>query len=95
MLYLISKEELESMRKLKEHELTREDAEVLIENKVVFNKLMMKSMNEVQLWLWLNQYHLNEGKAYAYIEAIQMHLWLIDQLSDTMKKFNATKSWQA
>ena len=49
MLYLISKEELESMRKLKEHELTREDAEVLIENKVVFNKLMMKSMNEVQL----------------------------------------------
>lgn len=49
MLYLISKEELESMRKLKEYELTREDAELLIENKAVFHKLMMKSMNEVQL----------------------------------------------
>jgi hypothetical protein len=55
-MYIISKEELQLLKNIKEQELTAEEGEFILENKKIFVKYFLKIMTNIQLSLGLGHY---------------------------------------
>jgi len=94
-MYIISKEELQLLKNIKDQELTAEEWEFILENKKIFVKYFLKIMTNIQLSLGLWHYEWSEIKAYARIEAIRQLIQWLDDIEKGFQEFNLKKSWQA
>jgi hypothetical protein len=91
-MYIISKEELQLLKNIKDQELTAEEGEFILENKKIFVKYFLKIMTNIQLSLGLGHYEGQEIKAYARIEAIRQLISGLDDIEKGFQEFNLKKS---
>lgn len=93
-MYIISKEELQLLKNIKDQELTVEEWEFILENKKIFVKYFLKIMTNIQISLWLWHYQWQEVNAYARIEALRNLISWLDDIEKSLEEFSAKKSWQ-
>ncbi len=93
-MYIISKEELQLLKNIKDQELTVEEWEFILENKKIFVKYFLKIMTNIQISLWLWHYQWQEVNAYARIEALRSLISWLDDIEKSLEEFSAKKSWQ-
>ncbi len=93
-MYIISKEELQLLKNIKDQELTVEEWEFILENKKIFVKYFLKIMTNIQISLWLWHYQWQEVNAYARIEALRSLISWLDDIEKSLQEFSAKKSWQ-
>lgn len=93
-MYIISKEELQLLKNIKDQELTVEEWEFILENKKIFVKYFLKIMTNIQISLWLWHYQWQEVNAYARIESLRSLISWLDDIEKSLEEFSAKKSWQ-
>lgn len=93
-MYIISKEELQLLKNIKDQELTVEEWEFILENKKIFVKYFLKIMTNIQISLWLWHYQWQEVNSYARIEALISLISWLDDIEKSLEEFSAKKSWQ-